>query len=194
MLDRYITYQKLSLAVRKKVMVSLMYPAVLIVLVMLLMVFLVTYVVPNFAAALHQHAGASCRRMTHDPDRRRHHGAQLHPGRVRRRWSAAIVAVPPVGADASRRGSASTASRCARPIVGEIWLKYQVAQFARVLSTLLTGGIPLVQALETAADSLGTPLLRTRAGAGAARWCAKASRFPASLDAHQDVPAAGAST
>jgi len=46
------------------------------------------------------------------------------------------------------------------PIVGEIWIKYQVAQFARVLGTLLTGGIPLMQALETAADSLGTPLLR----------------------------------
>ena len=48
-LDRYITYQKLALAVRKKVMVSLMYPCVLVVLVSLLMVFLVTYVVPNFA-------------------------------------------------------------------------------------------------------------------------------------------------
>ncbi len=39
-------------------------------------------------------------------------------------------------------------------------MKYQVAQFSRILSTLLTGGIPLVQALETAADSLGTPLLQ----------------------------------
>src|ERR1043165_10005775 len=48
-LDRYITYQKLSLAVKKKVMVSLMYPAVLICLVIALMVFLVTYVVPTFA-------------------------------------------------------------------------------------------------------------------------------------------------
>jgi type IV pilus assembly protein PilC len=46
------------------------------------------------------------------------------------------------------------------PIAGEIWLKYQVAQLSRILSTLLTGGIPLVQAMETAADSLGTPLLR----------------------------------
>ena len=46
-LDRYITYQKISLAVRKKVVVSLMYPCVLIVLVILLMVFLVTYVVPT---------------------------------------------------------------------------------------------------------------------------------------------------
>ena len=46
------------------------------------------------------------------------------------------------------------------PVAGEIWLKYQVAQLSRILSTLLTGGIPLVQAMETAADSLGTPLLR----------------------------------
>ena len=48
-LDRYISYQRIALAVRKKVMVSLMYPCVLIVLVILLMVFLVTYVVPTFA-------------------------------------------------------------------------------------------------------------------------------------------------
>jgi type IV pilus assembly protein PilC len=41
-----------------------------------------------------------------------------------------------------------------------MWVKFQVAQFARVLSTLLIGGIPLVTALETAADSLGTILLR----------------------------------
>src|SRR5438874_4096822 len=48
-LDRYISYQRIALAVRKKVLVSLMYPCVLIVLVVLLMVFLVTYVVPTFA-------------------------------------------------------------------------------------------------------------------------------------------------
>ena len=60
-LDRYITYQKISLAVKKKVMVSLMYPSVLIVLVSLLMVFLVTYVVPTFAA-LYSSMQASCPR------------------------------------------------------------------------------------------------------------------------------------
>jgi type IV pilus assembly protein PilC len=44
--------------------------------------------------------------------------------------------------------------------VGEIWVKYQVAQIARVLSTLLLGGIPLVQALETTGESLGSRSLR----------------------------------
>jgi type IV pilus assembly protein PilC len=40
------------------------------------------------------------------------------------------------------------------PIFGKIWLKYQVAMFARTLSTLLSGGIPLVPSLETAARSI----------------------------------------
>src|SRR5215813_12595863 len=42
-LDRYIAYQKLALAVRKKILVSLLYPAVLIFLVLCLIVFLVTF-------------------------------------------------------------------------------------------------------------------------------------------------------
>src|SRR6201996_6734057 len=49
-LERYIAYQRLTLALRKKLLVSLMYPTVLICLVIGLIVFLVTYVVPNFAA------------------------------------------------------------------------------------------------------------------------------------------------
>jgi len=46
------------------------------------------------------------------------------------------------------------------PVAGETWLKYQVAQFSRVLGTLLIGGIPLLQALDTSADSLGTQVLK----------------------------------
>jgi len=46
------------------------------------------------------------------------------------------------------------------PVFGEVWIKYLVAQFSRILSTLLVGGIPLVQALETAANSIGSPLLK----------------------------------
>jgi type IV pilus assembly protein PilC len=46
------------------------------------------------------------------------------------------------------------------PVLGEVWTKYHVAQLSRVLSTLLVGGIPLVQALETAGESLGARLLK----------------------------------
>src|SRR5215510_5565314 len=62
-LDRYISYQKLALAVRKKILLSLMYPCVLIVLVCCLIVFLVTWVVPNFAQ-LYSSMHASLPQMT----------------------------------------------------------------------------------------------------------------------------------
>jgi type IV pilus assembly protein PilC len=74
------------------------------------------------------------------------------------------------------------------PLLGDIWIKYQVAQFSRVLSTLLAGGIPLVQGLETSADSLGTPLLsKTLAKAG--RMVREGQSLSASLSATGVFPA-----
>jgi len=46
--------------------------------------------------------------------------------------------------------------RVGLPVFGKIWIKYQVALFARTLSTLLTGGLPLVPSLETAARSISS--------------------------------------
>jgi type IV pilus assembly protein PilC len=156
-LDRYVSYQKVSLAVRKKVMVSLMYPAVLVVLVAILMVFLVTYVVPTFAT-LYSSMQAKLPAMTL---------ALIAIGTTARTYIVVMVAGLIAGIFAFRWWSRGDAARLRidrmklrLPIAGNMWLKYQVAQLARILSTLLTGGIPLVQAMETAADSLNTPLLR----------------------------------
>jgi type IV pilus assembly protein PilC len=156
-LDRYINYQKLSLAVKKKVLVSLMYPCVLIVLVVCLMVFLVTYVVPTFAS-LYSAMQAKLPVMT---------TALIAIGTTARSYILVFAASLVGGIFVFRWWARKDAARetvdrlkLRLPIAGEIWLKYQVAQLARVLSTLLTGGIPLVQAMETAADSLGAPLLK----------------------------------
>ena len=43
------------------------------------------------------------------------------------------------------------------PLIGEIRLKYQVANFSRILATLLQGGLPLVPAMETAGESHEQP-------------------------------------
>ena len=48
-LGRFISYQRLVMTFRKKLMVSLTYPALLIVMVTLMVTFLITYVVPQFA-------------------------------------------------------------------------------------------------------------------------------------------------
>src|SRR5260370_3005247 len=41
-------------------------------------------------------------------------------------------------------------------LIGEIRLKYQVANFSRILGTLLQGGLPLVPAMETAGESMSS--------------------------------------
>ena len=57
----------------------------------------------------------------------------------------------------SERGSKSLdALRYRLPLFGEIWMKYQIAMFSRTLSTLLTGGLPLVPSLETASHSINS--------------------------------------
>ena len=156
-LDRFITYQKLSLAVKKKVMVSLMYPSVLIFLALCLMVFLVTYVVPNFAklyTSMQAQLPAVTVILIAIGTTARSYILFAFAGAV-----GAHCCLPLLGAQGVRARTRIDRIKLRVPVLGDIWLKYQVAQFSRVLSTLLTGGIPLVQGLETAADSLGTPLL-----------------------------------
>ncbi|MGA3189544.1 MAG: type II secretion system F family protein [Bryobacteraceae bacterium] len=156
-LERFIAYQKLALSVRKKLLVSLLYPAVLVFLVICLIVFLVTYVVPNFAvlyATMDAQLPAPTRILIAIGTTARNYvlvGFAALVGLIFgfRYWSRT-----PSGGERVDRFLLKI------PIAGEVWLKYQVAQFSRVLGTLLIGGIPLLQALDTAADSLGTQVLK----------------------------------
>lgn len=156
-LERYLTYQKLTLAVRKKVLVSLMYPAVLIVLVLCIIVFLVTYVVPNFAVLY-----SSMQAQLPAPTQ-----ILIAVGTTARSYilvglGGLVLAALGGWLWSRQESSQMTLDRWKMklPLFGEIWLKYQVAQFSRVLSTLLIGGIPLLQALDTSGRSSGTVLLK----------------------------------
>jgi type IV pilus assembly protein PilC len=156
-IERFITYQKLSLSVRKKLLVSLLYPAVLVVLVTCLIVFLITFVVPNFADLY-----SSMQAQLPAPTQ-----ILIAIGTTARSYVVLGFVLLVLGIVAFRywartsSGSETIDRFMLRvPILGEVWLKYQVAQFSRVLGTLLMGGIPLLQALDTAADSLDTQVLK----------------------------------
>jgi type IV pilus assembly protein PilC len=184
-LDRFITYQRTALAIRKRVLVSLIYPTFLVVLVIGLIIFLVTYVVPNFAE-LYGNMSANLPRMTQ---------ILIAVGTTARAYilmvAGALVALA-VGFRFWSRGHAARLTidraKLRMPVFGEIWVKYQVAQFSRVLSTLLQGGIPLVQALGTASESLGTPLL-TQALEKAVRMVREGQPLSSSLSATGIFPA-----
>ncbi len=160
-LDRYVQYQKVTLAVRKKVLVSLIYPAVLIVLVAALVVFLVTYVVPEFAA-LYDSMEADLPRPTQLLVA---FGVTFSENLLAVAGSAAAIVLLLgwwLRSDSAR--SLLDGLKLRAPVFGPIWAKYQVSQLSRLMSTLLQGGIPLMNALETTAASMGSRTMREAVG------------------------------
>ncbi|MCX6598539.1 MAG: type II secretion system F family protein [Acidobacteria bacterium] len=156
-LDRYVSYQRLTLAARKKLLLSLMYPSILVFLVICLIVFLITFVVPSFAV-LYTDMSANLPAATQ---------LLIAIGTTAKNYVLAVFLLLVGSIVGFRFWSRTPAAQVTLdriklklPVIGEIWVKFQVAQFSRVLSTLLVGGIPLVQALETAGDSTGSVLLR----------------------------------
>jgi type IV pilus assembly protein PilC len=150
-LGRYLSFQRISLAFRKKLIASLIYPGVLITLVCGMFVFLITFVVPQFAK-LYEQIGTTLPTITL---------MMLALGRGAQHYILYVLPVLVLIGYLLWRWSRSDkgaeridAIRIKLPLFGKIWLKYQVAMFARTLSTLLSGGIPLVPSLETAARSI----------------------------------------
>jgi type IV pilus assembly protein PilC len=152
-LERYVSFQRISLTFRKKLLASLIYPGVLLTLVGGLMFFMFVFVVPQFAV-LYDQMGNKLPAMTMDLLA---FGKFLNHNIL---WILLGMAVAGYGSyrfSITERGrDFIDGVRIKLPIFGKIWLKYQVALFARTLSTLLTGGLSLVPSLETAARSISS--------------------------------------
>jgi type IV pilus assembly protein PilC len=152
-LTRYINFQRLAMTFRKKLFVSLIYPTLLVSVVMIMVTFLFTYVVPKFAD-LFNSLDAQLPAIT---------VFMLAVGQNVQKYFpygfvGAILAIfvfmrwkkTEAGADAIDRVILSL------PMLGDIRLKHQVSAFCRMLSTLLQGGLPLVPSLETAGSSMSS--------------------------------------
>ena len=150
-LTRYINFQRLAMTFRKKLFVSLIYPTLLVTVVMIMVTFLFTYVVPKFAD-LFNSLDAKLPAITVFMLGVGVNAQKYAPfvlvglivlGFVLWRWKETDG-----GADRIDRAILSL------PLLGEIRLKHQVASFSRMLATLLQGGLPLVPAMETAGTSM----------------------------------------
>ncbi|HJY87349.1 MAG TPA: type II secretion system F family protein [Candidatus Acidoferrales bacterium] len=155
-LDYYIAYQRVTAGFRNRLKVVLIYPTILVIAVTLILSYLVTYVIPQFAqlyADLNVPLPTLSRAMLAVALPLRRYILIVAP-------SAAGLALAAYLWSRSERGNLALEQLKPRiPLLGDIWLKAQVAQFVRTLSTLLAGGTPLVGALTTAAESVSSRLL-----------------------------------
>jgi type IV pilus assembly protein PilC len=155
-LAHYLTYQKTSRSFRKKFMSALIYPAFLLVFLVGVISFVITFVVPRFAS-LYAELEVKLPPLTL---------FMISLSQGVRRFAALILVgivlavVGTRGVLRSRRARlAWERAKFGMPVAGKLLLKFSVAEFARTLSTLLQGGIPIVSALETAKESVSSPLM-----------------------------------
>jgi type IV pilus assembly protein PilC len=152
-LTRYINFQRLAMTFRKKLFVSLIYPTLLVTVVMIMVTFLFTYVVPKFAE-LFNSLDAKLPAIT---------VFMLAVGENAQKYAPYVfVALAILGflgwrwKDTDRGADRIDRVILSLPLLGDIRLKHQVASFSRMLSTLLQGGLPLVPAMETAGSSMSS--------------------------------------
>jgi general secretion pathway protein F len=172
---------------RARLIGASLYPAIVSAIALLIVIFLLTYVVPQVASVF-----STSRRalpwltvaMLGLSDFARHWG-----------WLVGLAAVGGVGALAALRRQAASRQRLDAawlrlPVVGRLARGYHAARFASTLALLAEAGVPILKALQTAAETLGNRALRTdaldalvqvREGAPLAAALAAKKRFPGLL-------------
>ena len=165
-LSRYISFQRIAMTFRKKLAVSLVYPTLLVSVVLIMLVFLVTYVVPQFAK-LFDNLGAKLPTITL---------IMMSVGLAAQKYVVFFavglaLAIFLLWRWKQTDKGAEIIDRVlmAVPLLGDIRLKYQVSSLSRMLSTLLQGGIPLVPAMETAGASMTSRKVLNGVSAAASR-------------------------
>jgi len=149
-ITRYTGYQKTVLAVKKRFLTSLIYPAFLVVLCIVMVTVILTYVIPQFAE-LYKGLGTELPR----------------PARIliyiSTTLKANLIFILPVllgSALALKLWIGTTAGRLwldrlklKAPVVGHLWTMFSMAQLSRTIATLLTGGTPLLTTLQVVRDA-----------------------------------------
>ena len=155
-LEDYISYQRTTSAFQKKLIAALVYPIILVTVASFIVSYLVAYVIPQFAK-LYKDLGTELPPLT-----------QFLITFVTGYgvWLLAFVAAVVLGLiflffwSRTRSGGVVVDRlKLKLPVLGDVWIKFQMAQFSRILATLLRGGTPLVAGLDTASNAMASRLI-----------------------------------
>jgi len=183
-LRRYVEYTKIIATVKRKTLSALVYPAILITLALVLVAIIVLKVVPAFAD-FYGSFGADLPFITKVILR--------ISDIVRSQFFVILAAI--VGAVVVLITWVRQPGQKARfdhlilglPGLGSVARKFATSQMARTLATLLGGGLPLVNALDISAKSIGNQFMAQQLDVVAARVREGAS-FASALEARGVFP------
>src|SRR5579863_9015922 len=155
-LEYYIAYQRVTTGFRKKLISALIYPIILITAAAGIVTYLVSSVIPKFAG-LYADLNVAL------PEATRILIAVTVTYRPYLLSAVALFVLIAMAvfawSQSEQGGLAMERTRMRLPLIGETLTKFQFAQFCRTLSTLLAGGTPLVQAMETAGGAIRSRLV-----------------------------------
>jgi general secretion pathway protein F len=165
----------------------MLYPAIVSLIAVIIVAFLVTYVVPQVASVF-THSKRALPGLT---------VAMLAISSFVRGWGWLMLAAIVAGLGAlvaMRRNPAfrerSDAAMLTLPLIGRLARGYNAARFASTLAMLAAAGVPILKALQAAAETLGNramradamdALVQVREGAPLASALAAKRRFPGLL-------------
>ncbi|HVR27980.1 MAG TPA: type II secretion system F family protein [Thermoanaerobaculia bacterium] len=156
---RFIRYLQLVLKAKRKAVSALVYPAVLVALSVGMIAIMSLYVIPRFED-FYDALDVELPGVTR---------AVLAASLFVRRHAVLLLLTLAGTAFAWQRWSGTTAGRLMIdrtklriPLVGPILHRFALSEFTRSLSTLLSGGIPLVPSLEVSTRAVGNRFVRSR--------------------------------
>ncbi|HEX2230430.1 MAG TPA: type II secretion system F family protein, partial [Candidatus Binatia bacterium] len=182
---RYLVeYLENSLALKEEVKSALIYPVILTLVAGLSLIVLFVYVIPRFAS-MFKDVGQALPWITR---------MVLNSSEFLTDYGWVLLILIVLGVAGGARYLASPTGKtewdrfCLRVwLVGDLVRKFETSRFARTLSSLLKGGVPLLQALGTVQGVIGNQLLanaisqvqlRVREGKGMARPLGESGLFP----------------
>ena len=174
-------------ALRARLLSAALYPAIVTAIAIAIVVFLLTSVVPQVAQVFEGTRRALPWLTT----------AMLGLSALVRRWGLVLLALVVIGTLAARALLRQPGARARfdavwlrLPVLGALARGYNAARFAGTLALLAQSGVPILKALQTAADTLHNRSLRkdaldalvlVREGAPLASALAQKPRFPGLL-------------
>jgi type IV pilus assembly protein PilC len=183
-LRRYVEYTKIIQTVKNKTVSALVYPAILITLALVLVSIIVLKVVPAFSD-FYATFGADLPVVTKIIVR----VSEFIRSQFVLLLVAIAIAVTAILGWVRQAGQKARFDRLVLgiPMLGQVARKFATSQMARTLATLLGGGLPLVNALDIAAKSVGNQFMAQQLDIVSAR-VREGESFAAALEARKSFP------